>query len=55
MSNINGLWKLESMKVRDTVTNTWNHYKGGMDGYCYMTKTAMLHFTFMKKDMKERE
>lgn len=32
-SEITGLWKLESMKVRDTVTNTWSHYKGGMDGY----------------------
>lgn len=30
---ITGLWKLESMKVRDTVTNTWSLYKGGMDGY----------------------
>lgn len=28
-----GLWKLESMKVRDTATNTWGHYRGGMDGY----------------------
>lgn len=32
-SEITGLWKLESMKVRDTVTNSWSHYKGGMDGY----------------------
>lgn len=30
---ITGLWKLESMKVRDTATNTWSDYKGGMDGY----------------------
>lgn len=30
---LSGLWKLESMKVRDTVSNTWSHYKGGMDGY----------------------
>ncbi|MEH6763455.1 MAG: lipocalin-like domain-containing protein [Aequorivita antarctica] len=30
---ITGLWKLESMKVRDTSTNTWSDYKGGMDGY----------------------
>ena len=30
---ITGLWKLESMKVRDTVTNTWSDYKGGMAGY----------------------
>jgi len=30
---ITGLWKLESMKVRDTATNTWSHYRGGMDGY----------------------
>jgi|GEM_PF-420117 len=28
-----GLWKLESMKVRDTVSNSWSHYKDGMDGY----------------------
>lgn len=28
-----GLWKLESMKVRDSATNTWNSYHGGMDGY----------------------
>jgi len=28
-----GLWKLESMKVRDTATNTWNDFRGGMDGY----------------------
>ena len=28
-----GLWKLESMKVRNTATNTWSHYRGGMDGY----------------------
>jgi hypothetical protein len=27
------LWKLEGMKVRDTVSNTWSDYKGGMDGY----------------------
>lgn len=32
-SKIEGLWKLESMKVRDTVDNTWSDYKGGMDGY----------------------
>jgi|SRR5690606_21395259 len=32
-SKIEGLWKLESMKVRDTVDNTWSNYKGGMDGY----------------------
>ena len=31
--SITGLWKLESMKVRDTATNTWSHYRGGMDGY----------------------
>ncbi len=30
---ITGLWKLESMKVRDTAMNTWTDYKGGMDGY----------------------
>lgn len=30
---IAGLWKLESMKVRDTVSNTWSDYKGGMDGF----------------------
>ena len=30
---IEGLWKLESMKVRDSVSNTWSEYKGGMDGY----------------------
>ena len=30
---ITGLWKLESMKVRDTVTNTWSDYKDGMAGY----------------------
>ena len=30
---LTGLWKLESMKVRDTTTNTWSDYKGGMDGY----------------------
>lgn len=30
---ITGLWKLEIMKVRDTTTNTWSDYKGGMDGY----------------------
>lgn len=33
VSNLEGLWKLESMKVRDTATNTWSHYRGGMDGY----------------------
>ncbi|MEM0519446.1 lipocalin-like domain-containing protein [Aequorivita flava] len=32
-TKIAGLWKLESMKVRDTVTDTWSHYRGGMDGY----------------------
>lgn len=32
-SKLTGLWKLESMKVRDTVTNAWSDYKGGMDGY----------------------
>ncbi len=32
-TKITGLWKLESMKVRDTVSNTWGHYRGGMDGY----------------------
>ena len=32
-SKIEGLWKLESMKVRDMVSNTWSHYRGGMDGY----------------------
>ena len=32
-ATITGLWKLESMKVRDTPTNTWSDYKGGMDGY----------------------
>lgn len=32
-NEIVGLWNLESMKVRDTTTNTWNHYRGGMDGY----------------------
>jgi hypothetical protein len=31
--SITGLWKLESMKVRDAATNTWSHYHGGMDGY----------------------
>ncbi|WP_313111056.1 lipocalin-like domain-containing protein [Aequorivita sediminis] len=31
--SITGLWKLESMMVRDTTTNTWSHYRGGMDGY----------------------
>lgn len=30
---LTGLWKLESMKVRDTISNTWSLYKGGMDGY----------------------
>ncbi|WP_157429281.1 lipocalin-like domain-containing protein [Aequorivita sublithincola] len=30
---LKALWKLESMKVRDTATNTWSHYKDGMDGY----------------------
>ncbi len=30
---ITGLWKLESMKVRDTVSNTWSDYRGGMDGF----------------------
>tara|TARA_R100001530_G_scaffold67292_1_gene48000 strand:+ start:1075 stop:1590 length:516 start_codon:yes stop_codon:yes gene_type:complete len=35
---ITGLWKLESMKVRDTVTNTWSDYKGGMDGYLLYDK-----------------
>ena len=30
---ITGLWKLESMKVRDTATNTWSDYREGMDGY----------------------
>ena len=32
-NKLEGLWKLESMKVRDTSTNTWSDYKGGMDGY----------------------
>src|SRR5690606_17592629 len=32
-SEITGLWKLESMKVRDTISNTWSEYRGGMDGY----------------------
>lgn len=32
-NKIEGLWKLESMKVRDTATNTWSHYRGGMEGY----------------------
>ncbi|MBT0608631.1 lipocalin-like domain-containing protein [Aequorivita echinoideorum] len=31
--DITGMWKLESMKVRDTATNIWKHYRGGMDGY----------------------
>ncbi|MCG2430982.1 lipocalin-like domain-containing protein [Aequorivita xiaoshiensis] len=31
--SITGLWKLEGMKVRDTTTNTWSPYRGGMDGY----------------------
>ncbi|MAP81455.1 MAG: hypothetical protein CL526_10245 [Aequorivita sp.] len=30
---ITGLWKLESMKVRDTTLNTWSDYRDGMDGY----------------------
>jgi hypothetical protein len=30
---LTALWKLESMKVRDTATNSWSDYKGGMDGY----------------------
>lgn len=30
---LTALWKLESMKVRDTATNSWSEYKGGMDGY----------------------
>lgn len=32
-SIIEGLWKLESMKVHDTIANTWYDYRGGMDGY----------------------
>lgn len=32
---ISGLWKLESMKVRDTTKNIWSDYKGGMDGYLF--------------------
>ncbi|MBK5215018.1 MAG: lipocalin-like domain-containing protein [Flavobacteriaceae bacterium] len=33
LQKLAGLWRLESMKVRDTATNTWSNYKGGMDGY----------------------
>jgi len=37
---IMGLWKLESMKVRDTATNIWSHYLGGMEGYLLYDATG---------------
>ncbi|MDN3723851.1 lipocalin-like domain-containing protein [Aequorivita sp. SDUM287046] len=40
LPKLNGFWKLESMKVRDTTTNTWRDYKGGMDGYLLYEETG---------------
>lgn len=31
--SVEGLWELQSMKVRGTETGTWSDYRGGMQGY----------------------
>jgi hypothetical protein len=32
-ANVEGLWKLVSMKIRNTETGDWNDYRNGMQGY----------------------
>lgn len=39
-NHLTGLWKLESMKVRDTSMNTWSPYREGMDGYLLYDATG---------------
>lgn len=48
-----GLWKLESMKVRDTATNTWSHYKGGMDGYLLYDETGHVALHLYEKGFEK--
>lgn len=52
---ITGLWKLESMKVRDTVSNTWSHYKGGMDGYLLYDETGHVALHLYEKGYEKSE
>ncbi|MCZ4320118.1 lipocalin-like domain-containing protein [Aequorivita viscosa] len=47
---ITGLWKLESMKVRDSATNTWSHYRGGMDGYLLYDGSGHVALHLYEKD-----
>lgn len=48
--HITGLWKLESMKVRDTASNTWSDYRGGMDGYLLYDGNGHVSLHLYEKD-----
>ncbi len=48
-----GFWKLESMKVRDSLTDTWSPYRGGMDGYLLYDATGHVALHLYDKGYEE--
>ncbi|MGB1004828.1 MAG: lipocalin-like domain-containing protein [Salibacteraceae bacterium] len=44
---VEGLWKLHSMKIRNTETGVWSDYRGGMQGYLLYDgqKNMTIHLT----------
>jgi len=53
--HITGLWKLESMRVRDTASNTWSDYRGGMDGYLLYGGNGHVSLHLYEKDYENAE
>ncbi|MFT4754273.1 MAG: hypothetical protein ACI9GM_000634 [Salibacteraceae bacterium] len=52
---IEGLWKLTSMKIRNTETGVWSDYRAGMQGYLLYdgNKNMTIHLT--DKDYEKTE
>ena len=46
-TEVAGLWKLHSMKIRNSETGVWSHYRGGMQGYLLYdgNKNMTIHLT----------
>ncbi len=54
-NKLSGLWKLHIMEQKDTISNTWKEWKGGLQGYLLYDDDENMSLFLAAKDYKETD
>ncbi len=55
LPEVTGLWKLHSMKIRNSETGVWSHYRGGMQGYLLYDGNQNMTIHLTDKDYEKTD